>query len=120
VSPSLQWLTPAASLRRSSVQELVELRVNIAIRVRVIMWPNEQDAHSAPGLECDDDPECSTQVLDAHAADWDRAREPVAERRTAVAREVIDECPEGQRMLPVEITCLLLRTPRGDYLHSHI
>jgi len=112
-------LTPAASLRRGSVHELVEARVNVAIRVRVIMRPNEQYARSARGLECDDDPERSTQVLDAHAADWHRAGEPVSERRTAVAREVIDEGPISQRVLPVEVICLLLRAPRGDYLHGH-
>lgn len=112
-------LAPAASLRRNGAQERVELRVNIAIRVRVIMRSNEQDARPARGLECDDDPKRSTQVLDAHVADRDRAGEPVSERRAAVTREVIDKGREDERMRPVEVICLLLRAPRGDYLNRH-
>jgi hypothetical protein len=37
-------LAPAASLRRSGVQEFVELCVNVAIRVRVVVGPHEQNA----------------------------------------------------------------------------
>jgi hypothetical protein len=58
-------------------------------------------------------------VLDAHAADWDRAGEPVSERRTTAAREVIDKGREDQRVRPVEVICLLLRAPRGDHLNRH-
>jgi hypothetical protein len=78
------------------------------------MRPDEQDARSTGGLECDDDPDRSAQMLDAHAADWDWTGEPVSERHTAVAREVINEGTVGQPMPPVEIVRLLLRAPRGE------
>jgi hypothetical protein len=110
---------PAASLRREGVQELVQLRVDVAIRVGVIVRSYEQDARSVWGLECDYDPQRSAQVLDAHAADWDRARQPISERRTAVAREVINKGREDERMRSVEVTCLLLSAPCSDYLDSH-
>ena len=117
---SAAWrLSPVASLRGRSSQDLVELRVNVAIRVPVVMRPDEHDARPAWGLECDDDPERSAQVLDAHSTDRRRAGEPVAERRAAVAREVIEEGTENRRVLPVRTTRLLLRAPRGDYLHCH-
>jgi hypothetical protein len=58
-------------------------------------------------------------MLYAHAADWDRASEPVSERRAAVACEVVEEGIECPRMRAVEVICLLLCAPRGDYLSRH-
>jgi hypothetical protein len=58
-------------------------------------------------------------VLDAHAADWNWARESVTERSAALAGKVFDKGVERPRMRPVEVTRLLLRTPRREYLNGH-
>jgi hypothetical protein len=59
-------------------------------------------------------------VLNAHAADWDRAGQPVPERRAAIARKVIDKSRKHQRMRPVEFIRLLPRAPSGDHLNGHM
>lgn len=55
-------------------------------------------------------------MLHAYAAYRDRAGKPVSECRAAAACEVIDKGGEDPRMCPIEAVCLLLRTPRRDYL----
>jgi hypothetical protein len=112
-------LMPTAPLQWGSVQQLVKLRVDVAIRVCVIVRSDKHDADSARGLECYDDSDRSPQVLDAHAVDRHWAGETVSKRRAAVTRKVIDKGDEGQRLRSVKVACLLLRTPGRDYLYGH-